>query len=92
VKVANTTRVTAPSVHRASNSWLRAEATRSQLFDARCTDGAVTRVVFATFTAVAHAAVTTLPSLPLSEVQPACEITRTFASGAMSHGALVARE
>ncbi|MGK3143090.1 glutamate synthase-related protein [Pantoea sp. C2G6] len=33
---------------------------------------------------------TTLPSLPLSEVQPACEITRTFASGAMSHGALVA--
>ncbi|QUG74151.1 glutamate synthase large subunit [Erwinia sp. E602] len=33
---------------------------------------------------------TTLPSLPLSEVQPAHEITRTFASGAMSHGALVA--
>ncbi len=32
----------------------------------------------------------TQPSLPLSEVQPACEITRTFASGAMSHGALVA--
>ena len=29
-------------------------------------------------------------SLPLSEVQPASEITRTFASGAMSHGALVA--
>ncbi len=33
---------------------------------------------------------TTLPALPLSEVQPASEITRTFASGAMSHGALVA--
>jgi len=33
---------------------------------------------------------TTQASLPLSEVQPACEITRTFASGAMSHGALVA--
>ena len=33
---------------------------------------------------------TTSPSLPLSEVQPASEITRTFASGAMSHGALVA--
>lgn len=33
---------------------------------------------------------TSLPSLPLNEVQPACEITRTFASGAMSHGALVA--
>ena len=32
----------------------------------------------------------TQPSLPLSEIQPACEITRTFASGAMSHGALVA--
>lgn len=30
------------------------------------------------------------PALPLSEVQPAHEITRTFASGAMSHGALVA--
>ncbi|MFK8256986.1 glutamate synthase-related protein [Erwinia sp. AnSW2-5] len=30
------------------------------------------------------------PVLPLSEVQPAHEITRTFASGAMSHGALVA--
>ncbi|THU05554.1 glutamate synthase large subunit [Lampropedia puyangensis] len=29
-------------------------------------------------------------SLPLSAVQPASEITRTFASGAMSHGALVA--
>ena len=29
-------------------------------------------------------------SLPLSEVQPASEITRSFASGAMSHGALVA--
>ncbi|WP_312809014.1 glutamate synthase-related protein [Corynebacterium variabile] len=29
-------------------------------------------------------------SLPLSEVQPAHEITRTLASGAMSHGALVA--
>lgn len=29
-------------------------------------------------------------ALPLSEVQPAHEITRTFASGAMSHGALVA--
>ena len=33
---------------------------------------------------------TAQPSLPLSDVQPACEITRTFASGAMSHGALVA--
>lgn len=33
---------------------------------------------------------TALPSLPLEEVQPAHEITRTFASGAMSHGALVA--
>ncbi|CAK9883680.1 MAG: Glutamate synthase [NADPH] large chain [Candidatus Erwinia impunctatus] len=30
------------------------------------------------------------PSLPLDEIQPASEITRTFASGAMSHGALVA--
>ena len=30
------------------------------------------------------------PSLPLASVQPASEITRTFASGAMSHGALVA--
>lgn len=30
------------------------------------------------------------PSLALSEVQPAHEITRTLASGAMSHGALVA--
>ncbi|RMX06492.1 glutamate synthase large subunit [Corticibacter populi] len=29
-------------------------------------------------------------SLPLAEVQPASEITRSFASGAMSHGALVA--
>lgn len=29
-------------------------------------------------------------SLPVAEVQPASEITRTFASGAMSHGALVA--
>ena len=33
---------------------------------------------------------TALPSLPLEEIQPAHEITRTFASGAMSHGALVA--
>ncbi|ORM69802.1 glutamate synthase-related protein [Pantoea rwandensis] len=33
---------------------------------------------------------TALPSLPLDEIQPAHEITRTFASGAMSHGALVA--
>ncbi len=33
---------------------------------------------------------TIAPALPLSEIQPACEITRTFASGAMSHGALVA--
>lgn len=33
---------------------------------------------------------TSAPSIPLSEVQPAHEITRTFASGAMSHGALVA--
>ena len=33
---------------------------------------------------------TAQPSIELSEVQPACEITRTFASGAMSHGALVA--
>ncbi|PJZ02550.1 glutamate synthase large subunit [Pantoea rodasii] len=33
---------------------------------------------------------TALPSLPLAEIQPAHEITRTFASGAMSHGALVA--
>ncbi|CAX54081.1 glutamate synthase-related protein [Erwinia pyrifoliae] len=33
---------------------------------------------------------TIAPALPLSEVQPAHEITRTFASGAMSHGALVA--
>ncbi|MFT4190173.1 MAG: glutamate synthase central domain-containing protein, partial [Comamonas sp.] len=30
------------------------------------------------------------PSLPLEQVQPASAITRTFASGAMSHGALVA--
>ncbi|MDF0530613.1 glutamate synthase-related protein [Tsukamurella sp. 8F] len=30
------------------------------------------------------------PSLPLDEVQPAHEITRALASGAMSHGALVA--
>ena len=30
------------------------------------------------------------PSIPLAEVQPAHEITRTLASGAMSHGALVA--
>ncbi|MCB5185744.1 glutamate synthase large subunit [Methylobacillus gramineus] len=29
-------------------------------------------------------------SLPLADVQPASEITRSFASGAMSHGALVA--
>ncbi|MDR5172089.1 glutamate synthase large subunit [Methylobacillus flagellatus] len=29
-------------------------------------------------------------SVPLAEVQPASEITRSFASGAMSHGALVA--
>ncbi|SNR80116.1 glutamate synthase (NADPH/NADH) large chain [Methylobacillus rhizosphaerae] len=29
-------------------------------------------------------------SVPLNEVQPASEITRSFASGAMSHGALVA--
>ncbi|MDJ0022623.1 glutamate synthase-related protein [Pantoea eucrina] len=33
---------------------------------------------------------TAQPSLPLEEIQPAHEITRTFASGAMSHGALVA--
>ncbi|WP_312666124.1 glutamate synthase-related protein, partial [Pantoea sp. CTOTU49201] len=33
---------------------------------------------------------TALPSLPLEEIQPAHEITLTFASGAMSHGALVA--
>ncbi|WP_312042295.1 glutamate synthase-related protein [Erwinia sp.] len=33
---------------------------------------------------------TTSPSLSLKDVQPASEITRTFASGAMSHGALVA--
>ncbi|MBN7122036.1 glutamate synthase large subunit [Erwinia billingiae] len=33
---------------------------------------------------------TSAPSLPLNEIQPASEITRTFASGAMSHGALVA--
>ncbi|HIW90609.1 MAG TPA: glutamate synthase large subunit [Candidatus Corynebacterium avicola] len=30
------------------------------------------------------------PALPLDEIQPAHEITRTLASGAMSHGALVA--
>ncbi|MEU6698706.1 glutamate synthase-related protein [Pseudonocardia sp. NPDC046786] len=56
------------------------------------TDGPAVRVRSASGTAAdwLDRLVTAPEPVPLAEVQPASEITRTLASGAMSHGALVA--
>lgn len=65
---------------RFTNDIVHSEVSGNRLFLQAC--GGAADFLSRIFTASA--------SIPLSHIQPASEITRTFASGAMSHGALVA--